>query len=91
MVWREKVVKIDQIYYTRLDEGWGIAKATEEISEKFKNAFQSINAQNPADKTILSFDAFDERNHYIEVSDAVIVPVYVRCKFQFFISYRFFG
>ena len=59
MVWREKVVKIDQIYYTRLDEGWGIAKATEEISEKFKNAFQSINAQNPADKTILSFDAFD--------------------------------
>lgn len=52
-------MKIDQIYYTRLDDGWGIAKATEGISEKFKNAFQSINAQNPADKTILSFDVFD--------------------------------
>ena len=52
-------MKINQIYYTRLDEGWGIANATEGIDEKSKSAFQSINAQNPTDKTILSFDVFD--------------------------------
>ena len=49
-------MNIEQLYYTRLEGGWGIAASTEGINETIKSVFQSIVAQNPTDKELLTLD-----------------------------------
>ena len=50
-------MKIEQLYYTRLDEGWGIVAATDGATDAMKSSFSTLCAANPADKVVYSFDA----------------------------------